>query len=149
MSIDQNFVVPEMRKTSEVSFHHDVAPGLRFLAMDGSRYENAGIYIAVRRVNCISDSQPEYIDFHVHDVDSLYLFVGNEADLRGLRAVVRIGTTEREIESPMTVYIPKHARHSYKLTGGSGTYMSILLAGDYNAHTFPDSAQSSVADRQG
>ena len=139
------FIVPEVRRTSEVVFHHDVAPGLRFLAIDGSKYPGSPIYIAVRRVAKVAQSQPEYIDWHKHTVDSLYLFIGEGEAMKGLHAVVRLGDDERQIESPMTVFIPKGTPHSYKLTKGSGTYISILLAGDYNGSTLPAEAVVKVA----
>src|ERR1043166_1050264 len=134
-NIDSLFISPEVRRTSEVVFHHDVAPGLRFLAIDKTKYPGSPIYIAVRRVRNVSVTQPEYIDCHRHTVDSVYLFLGDGDDLKGLRAVVRFGNEERCVESPMTVFIPKGTLHSYKLIEGSGTYLSILLAGDYNAST--------------
>lgn len=129
------FIVPEVRRSSEVVFHHDVAPGLRFLAIDHKKYADSPIYIAVRRVARVLPQQPEYVEWHKHTADSLYLFLGDGEGLRGLHAVVRLGCEERTIESPMTVFIPKGMPHSYKLTQGTGTYMSILLSGDYNACT--------------
>jgi 2-isopropylmalate synthase len=132
---DSSFIVPEVRKTSEVVFHHDVAPGLRFLAIDHTKYADSPIYIAVRRVTDVAEAQPEYIDEHKHTKDSLYLFIGDGEGLKGLHAVVRLGNDERQIESPMTVFIPKGLPHSYRLTKGSGTYISILLDGNYNAST--------------
>jgi hypothetical protein len=126
----------QKRKTSEIKFHRDVAPGLRFLALDKSLMKKTPVYIAIRHVKKVRKEQPEYIDSHTHSVDSIYLFIGEKSDLTGLKAVVRIGKKERKIESPMTVFIPKRKKHSYKMTGGSGLYVSILLGGDYNANTF-------------
>lgn len=140
--MDEKYIPMQKRRTSEVKFHHDIAPGLRFLAIDKSLYKDAPIYIAIRRAKDVKSNQPEYIDWHAHSVDSLYLFIGDNDGLKGLRAVVRIEDQEREIESPMTVFIPKELRHSYKLIGGSGIYVSILLNGDYNANTFDERIQS-------
>ena len=130
------FIPMVVRPTSELKFHHDIAPGVRYLAIDRSLYKDAPIYIAVRRVRNVEQNQAEYVDSHVHSVDSLYLFIGDEDELKGLHAVMRIEDQEREIESPMTVFIPKGLRHSYKMTDGSGIYVSILLDGDYNRRTF-------------
>jgi 2-isopropylmalate synthase len=130
------FIPMAARPTSELKFHHDIAPGVRYLAIDRTLCEVTPIYIAVRRVKNVKCDQVEYIDSHVHSVDSLYLFIGDEDELKGLHAVVRIEDQEREIESPMTVFIPKGLRHSYKITSGSGIYVSILLNGDYNCQTF-------------
>jgi 2-isopropylmalate synthase len=129
------FIRPEVRRTSEVLFHHDTAPGLRFLAIDQTKYPDSPIYIAVRRANNVPETQPEYIDRHQHTVDSLYMFMGDDEGMKGLHAVVRLADEERKIESPMTVFIPKGVAHSYRLTKGSGTYISILLTGNYNAST--------------
>ncbi len=131
----KNYIPMQVRPTSELKFHHDVAPGLRYLAIDKSLCEKAAIYIAIRRVYDVKHDQPEYIDKHIHSVDSLNLFIGDDDKLKGLRATVRIEDHEREIESPMTVFIPKGLYHNYKMTGGSGIFVNILLAGDYNGHT--------------
>ena len=136
MNPDYQFIIPEIRRTSEVQFHHDVAPGLRFLAIDHTLFKESPVYIAIRRVENVSFDQPEYIDWHTHDVDSLFLFLGDGEGLRGLHGLVRLGSNEKEIESPMTVFIPNGVSHSYKLTKGRGTFISILLDGNYNASTF-------------
>lgn len=130
------FIEMQKRQTSEVRFHHDVAPGLRYLGIDKTVWADSPIYIAVRKVRNVSQNQPEYIDVHMHSVDSLYLFIGENEGLKGLKGVVRIEDRENKVESPVTVFIPKGVRHSYKLTGGSGIYVSILLDGDYNGNTF-------------
>jgi 2-isopropylmalate synthase len=138
-----SYVPIQVRRTSELKFHADTAPGVRFLAMDKCLCADAPLYLAVRRVNGVPQHQPEYIQSHVHSVDSLYVFIGDEEGLRGLRATVRVEEEEREIESPMTVLIPKGVPHSYKLVGGSGIYLSILLDGDYNGHTFEAASEVS------
>lgn len=135
MNKQVSFIIPEIRPTSEVHFHYDVAPGLRFLAIDESRLEGSPIYIAIRRVANVTADQPEYIDWHTHAVDSLYLLIGDGPEMRGLHATVRFSDQERFVESPVTVFIPRGVPHCYKLTSGSGTYLSILLHGDYNANT--------------
>ena len=135
MAEQATYITPEIRRTSEVLFHRDNAPGLRFLAIDASKRPGAPIYLAVRRVDQVPDAQGEYIDWHVHSVDSLYVFLGDGENLTGLSAVVRTGDEETSVQSPMTVFIPKGCPHCYKLTGGSGTYLSIVLSGDYNSVT--------------
>jgi 2-isopropylmalate synthase len=144
---EPDFIVPQIRQTSEVKFHSDTAPGLRFLAIDASIRSGAPIYIAVRRVTCCLPDQPEYIDWHAHSVDSVYLFLGEEEGMRGLQALVRFGDQEVQIESPMTVFIPAGVAHSYKLIGGSGSYVSILLNGNYNKSTNPVKAPAKVYKR--
>jgi hypothetical protein len=130
------FVVPEIRKSSEAIFHRDVAPGFRYVAMDKSLYPESPIYIMARRVKHVPENQREYIDWHVHSVDSVYLFIGDGDGMRGMYGVVRYGEKEKNIESPMTVFIPRGIRHCYKLNRGSGLYISVLLSGDYNECTF-------------
>lgn len=134
--MDEKIIKMQKRRSSEVKFHRDIAPGLRYLAIDKSLCEETPLYIAIRCVKNVKRDQPEYVDWHIHSADSLYLFIGDDDELEGLRAVVRIEDEERAIESPMTVFIPKGLRHSYRMTGGSGIYVSILLNGDYNGHTF-------------
>jgi 2-isopropylmalate synthase len=123
------------RKTSELKYHNDKSPGQRYLAIDNTLLAISSLYCAVRRVNTVPTDQPEYVESHVHSVDSLYLFIGEGMGLTGLKAIIRIGNETREIESPMSVFVPKGTRHSYKLIAGSGTYINIVLDGNYNECT--------------
>jgi mannose-6-phosphate isomerase-like protein (cupin superfamily) len=134
--MEKCYIPMERRRSSEVKFHSDVAPGIRFLAIDRSLYKDAPVYVAVRCVKDVTNEQPEYVGLHTHSVDSIYLFVGSGEALEGLQATVRIQDEERQIESPMSVLIPRGIPHSYRLTRGSGIYVSILLDGDYNGSTF-------------
>jgi len=72
-----------------------------------------------------------------HDVDAVMLFLGSGRGLVGLRAEVELGPERRSIESPSAVYVPAGVQHTYRILGGSGTYVKIVLApgGDYNAVT--------------
>jgi 2-isopropylmalate synthase len=124
-----------------VKFHRDVAPGLRFLFMDNTVYEEAKIYVAVRKAKMIPKAQLDYVDAHIHTVDSLYLFIGENDDLTGLSASVAIEEKSVSIESPMSVYIPRNIPHTYKLTRGRGIFVSILLSGDYNGNTFNEKSR--------
>jgi 2-isopropylmalate synthase len=129
------FARPVPRLSSEVRYHHDCAPGTRFLALDESLIPGAPLYLAVRRVASIPVEQPEYVEVHAHSVDSLYVLLGDGPGLTGLSAIVRWEGGQRRVDAPMTVLIPRGLAHSYKLTSGTGTYLSVVLAGDYNSVT--------------
>ena len=125
----------EQRTTSEIKFHSDLAPGQRYIAFDSSLHESAPVYVAVRKVDELVDFSREYVEPHVHDVDSLYLFIGVGRDLAGLRAIVTVEDRDYAIEAPTTVFIPAGLKHYYRLTSGSGLFLSMVLSGDYNSST--------------
>ncbi len=135
-----DFVYPiEKRSNSEIQYHRDCAPGTRFLALDCTIRENSPIYVAIRRVCGVSEHQPRYIEEHIHEVDSVYFFLGNEVELRGLQAEVCIDGKKLKIKSPVTVFVPKDIPHSCRIYGGSGIYINIVLHGDYDSCTHQNS----------
>ena len=49
---------PQPRKTSEVPYHSDAAPGKRFVFVARDLYPSSAVYIAGRKVNSVSPDQP-------------------------------------------------------------------------------------------
>lgn len=124
-------IKPEIRKTSELPFHSDAAPGKRFVFIEKSLYLKSEFYIMGRRVEIVPENQPEYIEKHRHNCNSFYVFVGDNEDLSGLDARVNIEDKEFVVQSPSTVMIPQYNLHYYKLTKGKGWFFHINLVGDY------------------
>lgn len=129
-----NYILkPEVRKTSELPFHNDLAPGKRRVFLEKKLFPEADLYVMVRTSNDVTRDQPEYVESHAHNVSSIYVFVGNGEDLEGLTAEVVLDDEVYQVESPATVFIPKNVVHSYRLIEGSGHFSHIVLKGDYNS----------------
>lgn len=125
-------IKPQIRKTSELLYHSDLAPGKRYVFVDKSLYPKSGFYIIGRRVENIPKNQPEYVKEHRHNCNSFYFFIGDNKNLTGLEAKVNIENKEFTVKSPSTVMIPKFNLHYYKLTKGKGWFFHVNLRGDYN-----------------
>lgn len=125
-------IKPQIRKTSELPFHSDAAPGKRFVFVEKNLYPKSKFYIIGRRVESVPEKQPEYVQNHRHNCNSFYILVGDNEDITGLEAKVNIEDKEFMIQSPSTIMIPKFNLHRYKLTKGKGWFFHINLRGDYN-----------------
>lgn len=129
----QYILTPDVRKTSEIKYHYDNAPGLRYVFMDRKKCPDSSMYTIVRVVKELQESgQEAYIDPHTHSCDSEFLFIGDNDDLTGLKAKVWLGGEEFVIESPAAVFIPKEVEHTVQLISGSGKFLNILPTPDYN-----------------
>lgn len=111
--------------------HHRHGPGDRYLMIDERVVKDARQYCIVRHVPQ-GDPGPGHVDPHRHHVDSLFLFVGYESGLSGLRAEVCLGDETFVVESPCSVFIPSGVVHSYRVLSGSGIFVNHVLEGDYN-----------------
>lgn len=125
----------EVRKTSELKHHNDLGPGRRYVFLDHIKIPRTTIYAIVRSASNITRNQPMYVEDHAHSVDSCFLFMGEEKDLKGLTAEIFLEDERYIVESPAAVFIPKEVRHSYRLIDGSGKYINILSHGNYNEAT--------------
>lgn len=129
-------LVFETLKEAELKFHiSEKEIGKRYVPQLKGKIP---IYIALRKfeIEFINDKKDNYVETHEHNVDSLWIFIGNESDLKGLTVEVCLGdTAPTQIESPVVVWIPKGVKHSYSPLRGSGIFINIVLASDYNACT--------------
>jgi 2-isopropylmalate synthase len=123
------------RGASELIKHRN-GPGERFVFSDHNNNPDSGIYTIVRVVRDVENPEM-HIDDHYHDVDSLWLFEGDQDDLTGLTVAVKLGENWQEISSPASVFIPAKVIHNYRFIKGSGRYTNIVLApgGRYNTCT--------------
>ena len=142
------FIAPEERPTSEIPFHNDSAPGVRRVFLEKKLLPETDAYVIVRTAADVRPDQPQYIDFHAHNVSSIYLFMGEGDNLEGLRAEVMLGDETFVIDSPATVYIPKGVPHSSRLIEGSGHFGHIVLSGDYRESLLGPSDSISISQIQ-
>ncbi len=128
---DFRIIVPEPRPTSDVPYHHDRAPGQKYLIVDRSVAAESPIYVALRRIEVVPPGQPRWLDPHAHNCNSFYIFIGDDDDLGGLKGGVEIGGETFDVSSPSAVFIPPFALHHYWLERGSGWYLQITLSPTY------------------
>ena len=124
---------PDVRKSSEIKYHYDNAPGQRFVFLDQQKCPESSIYTIVRLAKDISPEQESYIDPHTHSCDSEFLFIGDNDDMTGLTAKVWLGDEEFLVESPAAVFVPKNVEHTLQLVKGSGKFINIVTKANYNS----------------
>jgi len=127
----RNIITPEVRRTSELPYHNDLAPGKRRVFLEKKLFPDSDLYVMVRTANQVTTDQPKYVDAHAHNVSSVYVFLGTGGDLEGLTAEVVLDGEFHLVASPATVFIPKGVVHSYRLIEGSGHFSHMVLKGDY------------------
>lgn len=90
-------------------------------------------FCIVQRISYFKNYGTRYVDPHIHDCDSLYVFIGEDEALRGLRVEVEVNLEKRIIESPSSMFIPAGHKHSYRVISGQGFFIKHLFSGSYNA----------------
>jgi len=112
--------------------HHRKGPGTRYVLVDDRLVPGAGQYCIARRIPPMEDYGPGHVDAHVHFCDSLFVFLGDDEGYEGLSVEVSLDDERFGVDSPASVFIPAGIRHSYRVIGGSGTYLNHVLSGSYN-----------------
>jgi len=128
----ENIIKPEVRRTSELPFHNDLAPGKRRVFLEKKLFSDSDLYVMVRTAKDVRPDQPEYVESHAHNVSSVYIFLGSAEELEGLKAEIVLDDEVYIVSSPAAVVIPEGVVHSYKLIEGSGHFSHIVLKGNYN-----------------
>lgn len=119
-------------KSAEELKGHTAGQGSRYVFLDRRVIPSSNFYAAVRSVdNAVVDKQ-SHVCLHSHNCDSAFLFIGAKNNLEGLVCEVTLGDNNFIVESPASVFIPKNINHSYRLIGGSGYFVNIILSNDYN-----------------
>jgi len=131
-SLDYLINNPDIISATELK-HHRHGPGDRYLMMDDRVVRGAQQYCIVRNIPKMDDYGQGHVDAHRHNVDSLFLFIGNEDDLSGLSVEVKLGERTNMVNSPSSVFIPSGMMHSYRVVSGAGQFINHVLAGDYNS----------------
>lgn len=122
----------EIRPTTEIKYHRDTAPGVRYVFIDGKRLPEAEFYTVVRTVSDVKPTQADYVDEHTHNCDTYHILIGTGEELTGLKAEFVIGGQKVALESPVGVHVPAGVPHSQRLAGGSGHFLNIVPKGNYN-----------------
>ncbi|HEY7167373.1 MAG TPA: hypothetical protein VIB79_22615 [Candidatus Binatia bacterium] len=123
---------PEVRPTTEIKYHTDAAPGVRYVFVDGKLQPDAGFYTVVRSVANVSSTQGNYVDKHAHNCDTYHISIGTGPELTGLKVEFVINGETTIAESPCGVHIPARTPHSQRIIGGSGHFFNFVPKSYYN-----------------
>jgi hypothetical protein len=121
-----------VRPPSEIKYHTDAAPGVRYVFVDGTLEPDAGFYTAVRSVSNVEPSQAHYVDPHAHNCDTQHIAIGTGPDLTGLKIEFRIRDEKVVVESPVGVHIPAATPHAQRIVEGSGHFFNFVPKSHYN-----------------
>lgn len=123
---------PEVRPTSEIKYHTDAAPGVRYVFIDGRLKPEAGFYTVVRSVANVQPTQANYVEQHTHNCDTQHIAIGRGAELTGLKIEFQISDEQVVVESPVGVHIPAGTPHSQRIVEGSGHFFNFVPKSYYN-----------------
>ena len=123
---------PEVRPTTEIKYHTDAAPGVRYVFVDGGLRPEAGFYTVVRSVRNVMPTQANYVDMHTHNCDTQHIAIGAGPELMGLKIEFQIRDEKVVIESPVGVHIPAGTSHSQRIIEGSGHFFNFVPKSNYN-----------------
>jgi hypothetical protein len=124
-------ITPQLRRTSEIPFHSDRAPGDRFVFVGRVLDPVCKLYVVGRRVEDIAADQPGWLDDHRHNCPTFYVLLGRNPDLTGLAAEVVIEGTAFLAEAPVAVLLPTAALHHHRLVRGGGWSFHVNVRPDY------------------
>jgi hypothetical protein len=122
---------PPIISATELKYHRH-GPGNRYVMLDDRFVEDCRCYCIVRTVEAVAEQVESHVDSHRHHVDSVFLFLGNEPQMTGLKVAVYLDSQAFEIESPVSVFIPAGVEHTYKFISGSGLFINQVFADNYN-----------------
>ncbi len=123
---------PEVRPTTEIKYHNDAAPGVRYVFIDGRLKPEAGFYTVVRSVVNVQPTQANYVEQHTHNCDTQHIAIGKGLALTGLKIEFRIRDEQVMVESPVGVHIPAGTPHSQRIVEGSGHFFNFVPKSNYN-----------------
>jgi hypothetical protein len=122
----------ETRSTTEIKYHRDTAPGVRYVFIDGKKKPEAEFYTVVRAVSDVKATQADYVDRHTHNCATYHIVIGKGPELTGLKVEFVIGGEKVVAESPVGVHVPSNTPHSQRIVEGSGYFFNFVPKADYN-----------------
>jgi mannose-6-phosphate isomerase-like protein (cupin superfamily) len=123
---------PEARPTTEIKYHTDAAPGVRYVFVDGKLKPEAGFYTVVRSVENVKPTQANYVDLHRHNCDTQHIAIGTGPEFTGLKIEFTIENETTIVESPLGVHIPAGTPHTQRIIEGSGHFFNFVPKRNYN-----------------
>jgi hypothetical protein len=126
-----SLITPQLRRTSEIPFHSDRAPGDRYVFVGRVLDAVCQLYVVGRKVEEIPTDQPEWLDDHRHNCPTFYVLIGRNPDLTGLAAEVVIEGTVFRADAPAAVLLATGALHHHRLVQGGGWSFHVNVRPDY------------------
>lgn len=123
--------LPPIISSEELKYHRK-GPGNRYVLMDSRITRNARQYCIAREIDEYCDNYPSYVDSHVHHCDSLFIFLGDQPNFKGLKVEVQLDDQYFQLASPACVLIPSGKEHTYRVIEGKGTFINHVLSENYN-----------------
>ena len=130
-SLESLFIEPKI-ESAEILRYHSKGPGNRYVMIDESIVSNCNQYCIVREIPYHKNPPAPHVDGHIHVVNSLYLFLGSDNNLSGLKVEVVLGNTTKIVDSPACVFVPAGISHTYYILEGKGYYINHVSGGIYN-----------------
>ncbi|QGA39518.1 2-isopropylmalate synthase [Burkholderia glumae] len=124
------FLVPFEKSSTELRYHRH-GPGKRFVMLDHRLLSASPFYFIARKVEVIAENEEGHVDTHRHNCDSVFMFLGDYEDYRGLTVEVSIAGVSRTLTSPATAFVPAGAEHSYRFVAGKGSFINFVHKGEY------------------
>lgn len=123
---------PEQRNLKELLMHNSSKEvGTRYVFSDHMNNPEGNIYAIGRVFEKVKESD-YFISPHSHKVNSLWLFIGDNPDLSGLKIEIKLNNEIYKLDSPTAVFVPSFLTHSYRPIKGSGKFINITLAKESN-----------------
>jgi 2-isopropylmalate synthase len=144
-TLESLFLTPRKISATELK-HHREGPGVRYVMVDERVVADCRQYCIAREIPALTEPPPSHVDAHAHNVDSLFVFIGHEPGLTGLTVEVQLGDVVKELESPVSVFIPAGVVHTYRILKGRGVFINHVLAGSYN-ESLLEQGKSAVQSR--
>jgi 2-isopropylmalate synthase len=123
---------PDVRPTTEIKYHTDAAPGVRYVFVDGKLQPAAGFYTVVRSVSNVQSTPANYVEKHTHNCDTYHIVIGTGPEFTGLKTEFVMGDEKSVVESPVGVHIPAGTPHSQRIVQGSGHFFNFVPKSNYN-----------------
>ena len=139
-------IQPQLRSTSEIRYHSDLAPGQRFVFAGRVVDPICRLYIVGRKVEQVPADQPEWLDDHRHNCPTFYVLIGRNRDLTGLAAEIVIEGRSFVAESPSAIMLPKGFLHHHRLMRGGGWSFHVNVRADYEESLLDDGGNGAPRD---
>ena len=124
--------------------YHQTVPGILWAMIDERLVNGYLQYCIVHPISRLKNYDVKHVDTHVYDGDSLFLFIGEDEGLRGLKVELDLSGAIHIIESPANLFIPAGLKHSYRVITGQGFIMNHVFSSSYNSGLHKKNMQETI-----